>query len=56
MEPLPLDGGMPADMGGLNITLGLPIIRTSVDHDTAFDIVGSGKVNPACLVNTIEYA
>jgi 4-hydroxy-L-threonine phosphate dehydrogenase PdxA len=42
--------------GGVNITLGLPIIRTSVDHGTAFDIVGSGKANPASLINAIEYA
>ncbi len=42
--------------GGVNITLGLPIIRTSVDHGTAFDIVGTGKANPASLVNAIEYA
>lgn len=42
--------------GGVNITLGLPIIRTSVDHGTAFDIVGSGKANPESLVNSIEYA
>lgn len=42
--------------GGVNITLGLPIIRTSVDHGTAFDIVGSGKANPQSLFNAIEYA
>lgn len=42
--------------GGVNITLGLPIIRTSVDHGTAFDIVGTGKANPASLVNAIKYA
>jgi 4-hydroxythreonine-4-phosphate dehydrogenase len=42
--------------GGVNITLGLPIIRTSVDHGTAFDIVGSGKANPESLVNAIKYA
>lgn len=42
--------------GGVNITLGLPIIRTSVDHGTAFDIVGTGKANPTSLVNAIEYA
>jgi 4-phospho-D-threonate 3-dehydrogenase / 4-phospho-D-erythronate 3-dehydrogenase len=42
--------------GGVNITLGLPIIRTSVDHGTAFDIVGSGKANPESLFNSIEYA
>jgi len=42
--------------GGVNITLGLPIIRTSVDHGTAFDIVGTGKAKPTSLVNAIEYA
>jgi len=42
--------------GGVNITLGLPIIRTSVDHGTAFDIVGTGKVNPDSLINAITYA
>jgi 4-phospho-D-threonate 3-dehydrogenase / 4-phospho-D-erythronate 3-dehydrogenase len=42
--------------GGVNITIGLPIIRTSVDHGTAFDIVGTGKANPASLVRAIEFA
>ena len=42
--------------GGVNITLGLPIIRTSVDHGTAFDIVGTGKANPVSLINAISYA
>ncbi|PKO14427.1 MAG: 4-hydroxythreonine-4-phosphate dehydrogenase PdxA [Chloroflexi bacterium HGW-Chloroflexi-10] len=42
--------------GGVNITLGLPIIRTSVDHGTAFDIVGTGKANPESLFNAITYA
>jgi 4-hydroxythreonine-4-phosphate dehydrogenase len=42
--------------GGVNITLGLPIIRTSVDHGTAFDIVGTGKANPQSMVNAIAYA
>jgi 4-hydroxythreonine-4-phosphate dehydrogenase len=42
--------------GGVNITLGLPIIRTSVDHGTAFDIAGTGKANPNSLVNAIKYA
>lgn len=42
--------------GGVNITLGLPIIRASVDHGTAFDIVGTGKGNPASLYNAMEYA
>jgi 4-hydroxythreonine-4-phosphate dehydrogenase len=34
---------------GINITLGLPIIRTSVDHGTALDLAGSGKANPGSL-------
>jgi 4-hydroxythreonine-4-phosphate dehydrogenase len=42
--------------GGVNITLGLPIIRTSVDHGTAFDIAGTGKANPKSLINAIKYA
>lgn len=43
-------------MGGVNITLGLPIIRTSVDHGTAFDIAGTGQADPTSLVNAIRYA
>lgn len=35
------------DLSGVNITLGLPIIRTSVDHGTAFDIAGKGIANGA---------
>jgi 4-hydroxythreonine-4-phosphate dehydrogenase len=42
--------------GGVNITLGLPIIRTSVDHGTAFDIVGTGKARIDSLVNAVKYA
>jgi len=42
--------------GGVNITLGLPIIRTSVDHGTAFDIVGTGKAKIDSLVNAVKYA
>ncbi len=34
---------------GVNVTLGLPIIRTSVDHGTAYDIAGQGRANPASL-------
>ncbi len=40
----------------MNITLGLPIIRTSVDHGTAFDGVGTGNANPASLFYALEYA
>ena len=41
---------------GVNITLGLPIIRTSVDHGTSFDIAGSGKAKPDSLIAAIKYA
>jgi len=44
------------DLSGVNITLGLPIVRTSVDHGTAFDIAGKGIANPQSLVEAIEYA
>ncbi len=40
----------------VNITLGLPIVRTSVDHGTALDIAGTGSANPASLRVAIEYA
>jgi len=42
--------------GGINITLGLPIIRTSVDHGTALDLAGSGKARAESLVAAIELA
>lgn len=41
---------------GVNITLGLPIIRTSVDHGTAFDIAWQGKADPASLFSAINVA
>ena len=34
---------------GVNVTLGLPFVRTSPDHGTAFDIAGTGRANPASL-------
>ncbi len=43
-------------LSGVNITLGLPIIRTSVDHGTAFDIAGTGKANADSMIEAIEYA
>jgi len=42
--------------GGVNITLGLPIIRTSVDHGTAFGKAGTGKADPKSLISAIKYA
>jgi 4-phospho-D-threonate 3-dehydrogenase / 4-phospho-D-erythronate 3-dehydrogenase len=44
------------ELSGVNITLGLPIIRTSVDHGTAFDIAGKGIANESSLIEAIEYA
>jgi 4-hydroxythreonine-4-phosphate dehydrogenase len=41
---------------GVNTTLGLPIIRTSVDHGTAYDIAGSGKADPGSLIAAITMA
>ena len=41
---------------GVNTTLGLPIIRTSVDHGTAYDIAGSGRANPRSLKAAIAMA
>jgi 4-hydroxythreonine-4-phosphate dehydrogenase len=40
----------------VNVTLGLPIIRTSVDHGTAFDIAGRGVADPASLIEAILLA
>jgi 4-hydroxythreonine-4-phosphate dehydrogenase len=42
--------------GGVNVTLGLPIIRTSVDHGTAFDIAWRGEASTRSLVNSLELA
>jgi len=41
---------------GVNVTLGLPIVRTSVDHGTAYDIAGSGRASCASLVAAIRLA
>ncbi len=43
-------------LSGVNVTLGLPIIRTSVDHGTAFDIAGTGRANEESLIEAIDYA
>ena len=40
----------------VNVTLGLPIIRTSVDHGTAFDIAGNGVADPGSMVQAIKLA
>ena len=55
------DQGLPvlkhASFGaGINITLGLPIIRTSVDHGTALDLAGSGLAHPGSLFEAVQLA
>lgn len=41
---------------GVNTTLGLPIIRTSVDHGTAYDIAGTGRADPGSLIEALKMA
>ncbi len=41
---------------GVNVTLGLPFVRTSPDHGTAFDLAGSGKADPSSLVAALKLA
>lgn len=55
------DQGLPvlkyASFGrGVNVTLGLPIVRTSADHGTALDLAGSGRADPGSLIAAIEMA
>jgi 4-phospho-D-threonate 3-dehydrogenase / 4-phospho-D-erythronate 3-dehydrogenase len=53
-------GHIPSKFAGfddtVNVTLGLPIVRTSVDHGTAYDIAGTGKANEANLLAAINLA
>jgi 4-hydroxythreonine-4-phosphate dehydrogenase len=42
--------------GGVNVTLGLPIIRTSVDHGTALDIAGKGLADPGSMLEALRLA
>ncbi len=41
---------------GVNVTLGLPFIRTSPDHGTALDIAGKGRANPASTIAALRLA
>ncbi len=41
---------------GVNVTVGLPFVRTSVDHGTAFDIAGSGQADERSLVEALRQA
>jgi 4-hydroxythreonine-4-phosphate dehydrogenase len=55
------DQGLPvlkfASFGaGVNVTLGLPIVRTSVDHGTALELAGTGRADPGSLRAAVELA
>lgn len=41
---------------GVNVTLGLPLVRTSPDHGTAFDIAGTGRADPSSLIEAVKMA
>ena len=50
------DTGRWIDMSGVNMTLGLPFVRTSVDHGTAFDIAGKGIASAQSMIEAIGLA
>ena len=41
---------------GVNVTLGLPFVRTSPDHGTAFDLMGTGKADPSSMIEALRLA
>jgi 4-hydroxythreonine-4-phosphate dehydrogenase len=41
---------------GVNVTLGLPLVRTSPDHGTAFDLAGTGRADPTSLIQAVRMA
>jgi 4-hydroxythreonine-4-phosphate dehydrogenase len=41
---------------GVNVTLGLPFVRTSPDHGTAFSLAGTGRASPESLIAALELA
>jgi 4-hydroxythreonine-4-phosphate dehydrogenase len=45
-----------SEVSGVNVTIGLPIVRTSVDHGTAFDIAGRGIASETSMVDAVETA
>ena len=48
--------GQWGEMSGVNVTLGLPIVRASVDHGTAFGKAGEGRANPQSMIEAIKLA
>ena len=53
MDP---DSGRMSALSGVNVTLGLPIVRTSVDHGTALALAGTGRARPDSLFAAVELA
>ena len=54
IKMLGFQGG--GDVSGVNVTIGLPFVRTSVDHGTAFDIAGEGVASPTSMIDAVELA
>ncbi|MFB6173852.1 MAG: 4-hydroxythreonine-4-phosphate dehydrogenase PdxA [Halobacteriales archaeon] len=54
--PIKMLGFESEGVSGVNMTIGLPIVRTSVDHGTAFDIAGEGVASPASLIDAVAVA
>jgi 4-hydroxythreonine-4-phosphate dehydrogenase len=54
IKMLGFEGG--DDVSGVNVTIGLPFVRTSVDHGTAFDIAGQDVASPTSMIDAVELA
>ena len=54
IKMLGFEGG--GDVSGVNVTIGLPFVRTSVDHGTAFDIAGQDVASPTSMIDAVELA
>ena len=50
------ESGRWVGLSGVNVTLGLPFVRTSVDHGTAFDIAGTGVASAQSMIDAIDFA
>jgi len=49
-------GHAPVKVVGVNITVGLPVVRTSVDHGTAFDLAGTGTADERSMIEALRQA
>jgi 4-hydroxythreonine-4-phosphate dehydrogenase len=54
IKMLGFEGG--GDVSGVNVTIGLPFVRTSVDHGTAFDIAGQDVASPTSMIDAVKLA